>query len=76
MRSWKNKNQYKVMPTKKYCTNGTHFERVHVSFQSTSSCNITTVNSLNDCRFYVRKKERGRGENKRLWGIEMNEARD
>ena len=65
-----------VVATKKYCTNGTHFERVHVSFQSTSSCNITTVNSLNDCRFYVRKKERGRGENRRLWAIEMNEARD
>ena len=53
-----------------------NYTRVHVSFQSTSSCNITTVNALNSCKASIRKKERGRGANKHHWGIEMNEARD
>jgi hypothetical protein len=48
----------------------------HTSFQSTSSCNITCVNALNELRLYVATKERGRGINKRRWGIEMNEARE
>jgi len=51
------------------------YTRVHCSFQSTSSCNISTVNALNGCNGYVRRRERGRMENKRLWGIEMNESR-
>ena len=51
------------------------YERVHVSFQLTSSCNIATVNSLNCCKNFHQKKERGRGENKRAWVIEMNESR-
>jgi hypothetical protein len=51
------------------------FTRVHVSFQSTSSCNISTVNALNANSLFVVKKERGRGEQKRWWGIEMNHAR-
>jgi hypothetical protein len=41
------------------------YQRVHTSFQSTSSCNISTV---------IRRRERGRGNNKRYWGIEMNDA--
>ena len=51
------------------------YERVHVSFQSTSSCNLSTVNALNECSMFIRKKERGRGASKRKWGIEMNDAR-
>jgi hypothetical protein len=45
------------------------------SFQSTGSTNITTVNALNRCGLYVHERTRGRGEKKRVWGIEMNEAR-
>ena len=35
------------------------YQRIHLSFQSTLSCNISTINALNEVR------ERGRGENKR-----------
>ena len=52
------------------------YECVHVSFQSTSSCNISTVNALNACTLSCRRKERGRGANKRHWAIEMNNARN
>ena len=45
------------------------------SFQSTSSCNIASVNALNEVELYAFTKERGRGEKKRRWAIEMNEAR-
>ena len=55
--------------------NDIEYERVHVSFQSTSSCNISTVNALSSCSFFTREKERGVGLNKRKWHIEMNEAR-
>ena len=41
------------------------FTRVHVSFQSTSSCNISTVSALNAKSLFVVKKERGQGEQKR-----------
>ena len=51
------------------------YQRVHVSFQSTSSANITTVNCLNDARLFVELRERGKGDSKRTWGIEMNDAR-
>ena len=45
------------------------FERVHVSFQSTSSCNFSSVNSLNHCELTREQRERGRGKSKRngLW---------
>ena len=56
-------------------TNGKKYQRVHVSFQSTSSCNITSVNALNECDVFVELRERGRGSSKRYWGIEMNDAR-
>jgi hypothetical protein len=52
------------------------YVRVHTTFQSTSSCNISTVNALSECGMCVRKRERGRGENKRFGGIEMNDARE
>jgi len=51
------------------------YERVHCSFQSTSSCNISTVNALNGCHLSVRHRQRGRNDCKRHWGIEMNDAR-
>ena len=51
------------------------FERVHVSFQSTSSCNFSSVNSLNHCELQREQRERGRGKSKRKWFIEMNPAR-
>ena len=50
-------------------------QRVHASFQSTSSTNISTVNALNSSKLFVVKKERGQGASKRKWGVEMNEAR-
>ena len=52
------------------------YERVHTSFQSTSSCNISSVNAPNECVLWIKKKERGVGKSKRLWGIEMNSARN
>ena len=48
----------------------------HVSFQSTGSTNISTVNSLSKVGLYVRQREKGRGASKRIWAIEMNEARE
>ena len=52
------------------------YQRVHVSFQSTSSCSLSSVNSLPKTSLYVAQRERGRGEQKRHWGIEMNDARE
>ena len=49
---------------------------VRVSFQSTGSTNITCVNALRELKLFVRKRERGRGASKRVWAIEMNEARE
>jgi hypothetical protein len=40
------------------------YKWVHVSFQSTSSTNISTVNALNSNKFFVVKKERGQGATK------------
>ena len=51
------------------------FQRLHISFQSTSSCNISTVNALNEVFHIVEIRERGRGKNKRYWVIEMNNVR-
>ena len=48
----------------------------HCSFQSTSSCNISSVNALNDLELFVGCKERGRGLQRRQWGIEMNQSRE
>ena len=51
------------------------YERVHVSFQSTGPCNIVSVRGISSCNMTVRTKERGRGNMKQKWAIEMNEAR-
>lgn len=48
---------------------------VHVSFQSTGSTNIQTVNALSEVGLFVEQREKGKGETKRYWAIEMNEAR-
>ena len=45
------------------------------SFQSTSGCNVASVNAHNQLSLYARAKQRGRGAFKREWAIEMNEAR-
>lgn len=52
------------------------FTRTLVSFQSTGSTNIAGVNNLSSLSLYVSEKSRGRGANKRKWGVEMNEARE
>ena len=52
-----------------------NFQRIHISFQSTSSCNISTVNALNEVFNFAELRERGRGEKKRYWVIEMNHGR-
>ena len=58
------------------CNDGTSkYQRAHVSFQSTSSCNISTVNALNSCKSSVWAKERGQDDRKRRWVIEMNDSR-
>jgi hypothetical protein len=49
---------------------------VHCSFLSTGPTNIVGVNALPRVNTYTRQKHRGRGEKKRIWEIEMNEARD
>jgi hypothetical protein len=56
----------------------TYYTTVHVSMQSTSSTNFSSVNALNAVTNYIQVRERGnevRGT-KRSWGIEMNEARE
>ena len=49
--------------------------KVHVTFQSTSSCNMSTVSALNQNSLFVVEKQRGGGDQKRKWVIEMNDAR-
>lgn len=51
------------------------YQRVHISFQSTNATNITSVNCFNECKLFVELRERGKGKNKRVWGIEMNDGR-
>jgi hypothetical protein len=46
----------------------------HVSSQSTRGTNISTVNALSLVDLYVQDCSKGRGQQKRTWGIEMNEA--
>eukprot|EP00536_Pseudo-nitzschia_multiseries_P010577 jgi/Psemu1/26386/gm1.26386_g len=55
--------------TKAYC-------RAHCSFQITGSCNLGSVNSSSTNSFFLHRKERGRGNGKRFWAIEMNHAQE
>ncbi len=48
----------------------------HVSFQSTRGTNISMVNTLSLVDLYVHDCSKGRGQQKRTWGIEMNEAQE
>eukprot|EP00536_Pseudo-nitzschia_multiseries_P001327 jgi/Psemu1/3079/gm1.3079_g len=50
------------------------YHRLHFSFQSMGSCNLGSVNSLSTNSFFLHWKERGRGNAKRFWAIEMNHA--
>ena len=51
------------------------FQCVNVSFQSTSSCNIITVNYLNSCRASAMLTSKGYFDNIRYWVIEINNSR-
>jgi hypothetical protein len=46
------------------------FTKTLVSFQSTGATNICGVNNLPSVTNYVAKRERGKGKEKRVWGIE------
>jgi len=46
------------------------------SFKSTPSCNIASVNAINNFGLHAHTKQRGRDDHKQLWTIEMNESRD
>ena len=48
---------------------------VHCSFLSTGPTNIVGVNAFPTVTTYTQQKQRGRGEKKRIWDIEMNEPR-
>ena len=52
------------------------YTKTLVSFQSTGATNIGGVNNLSSCELYVRKKDRGRKDNKYVWAIEQNDARE
>jgi len=64
-----------VVAINKYKDNNNILKQL-ISFQSTSGCNFIGVNSLNQCALYVTPKERGRKQHKRVWAIEMNDARE
>ena len=51
------------------------YTRTHVSFQSTGSTNLSSVNALNSNGLFIAEKKRGTGDELRRWGIEMNAAR-
>jgi len=48
----------------------------HVSFQSTDGTNITSVNAISSVELYLRERNKGKGNQKRSWGIEMNDVRE
>jgi len=64
-----------VIAINKYKENNNILKQL-ISFQSTSGCNFIGVNSLNQCALYVTPKEGGQKQYKRIWAIEMNDARD
>eukprot|EP00957_Ditylum_brightwellii_P042774 3238987-Ditylum_brightwellii.AAC.1 len=51
------------------------YQKVHRSFQSTSSCNIQAVNTLSSVSKFEETKEMGIPKNKWKWVIEMNGTR-
>ncbi len=52
-----------------------NYEIVLTSFQSTSSCNIMSVNAFTENKNFVEARSRGRKEHKRVYVIEQNLAR-
>ena len=50
------------------------FQRVHVSFQPMSSCNIASINALNECTNIVELREKGRVKHNQQWEIVMNHS--
>ena len=48
------------------------FQHMHISFQSTSSCNTTSVNALNECTNCFELREKVICKNKEQWVIEMS----
>jgi len=52
-----------------------NYEIVLISFQSTSSCNIMTVNAISENRNFVEARSRGRNKHRRIYVIENNVAR-
>jgi hypothetical protein len=57
-------------------TNRKDYVLCHVSFQSTGGSNISTINALLLVDLYVRERNKGRGSQKRTWGIETNDAQE
>eukprot|EP00957_Ditylum_brightwellii_P057669 4372825-Ditylum_brightwellii.AAC.1 len=53
---------------------GNTYQKVHVTFQSTSPCNIQAVNMLSKLSLFKDTKERGKEKNKCKWVVEMNEG--
>eukprot|EP00957_Ditylum_brightwellii_P176585 13449170-Ditylum_brightwellii.AAC.1 len=51
------------------------YQKVRVSFQSTSLCSIQTVNMLSCVSKFEDTREQCVGKNKRKWVIKMNDAR-
>ena len=51
-----------------------NYGTVHVSFQSTSTCNIQRLKSLNENSLFTVLNSCGRGDLKIIWLIEMNAA--
>ena len=56
-------------PTVAVKTYSISFKPVHIYCQSTSSCNIASVNALNKCTNFVELREKGRGTHKHQWGL-------
>ena len=50
------------------------FKLVHVSFMSTTSFKISTANELKGCKKSYMVRARGKFDNRRYWGIDMNKA--
>ena len=51
-------------------------KKTHMTMQSTSSCEFSSVSTLNELKLFLRKKERDTSKNKRYWEIRNNEGRE
>ena len=64
-----------VVAVKTVKKGGKDFKVVILSFQSMSSTNFMTVNSLSACKNFIESRQRGRGESKSWYVIEQNMGR-